>query len=92
MGRGIFICSFSTDIADLKRGKRTDENMLAALSKNPRVSTFDMSEHQWLWKGLADMEKRGLIVSQEEPYPWHKYKLTDAGQALLRPNEQGQRP
>jgi len=82
----IFLDSFSGEIADLKRGKRTLENMLAVLAQSPLVSTWDMSEHAWLRNGIADMETDGLIVSADQPYPWLRYELTDKGRALMSPN------
>lgn len=82
----IYLDSFSGEIADLKRGKRTRENMLAVLAQSPLVSTWDMSEHAWLRNGIADMEDAGLIVSADQPYPWLRYELTDKGRALMTPN------
>jgi hypothetical protein len=83
----IFLDSFSGEIADLKRGKRTRENMLAVLAQSPLVSTWDMSEHAWLRNGIADMEDAGLIVSEDQPYPWLQYELTDKKRALMTPND-----
>lgn len=83
MSLGI-ICSFTSPIADLPRGKRTEADMLAALDRNPRVSTFDMSEFPWLWRGIDSLKARGLITEDKgEAYPWHRYTLTDAGKAAL---------
>ena len=82
----IYLDSFSGEIADLKRGKRTRKNMLSVLAKSPLVSTWDMSEHAWLRNGIADMETAGLIVSAYQPYPWLRYELTDKGRALMTPN------
>lgn len=72
------IDTFSGPAADLPRGQRTPENVLAALKKNPRVSTFDMSECRWLRGCLDELKCRGLIVEQDEPYPWHRFKVRDA--------------
>ncbi len=83
----IFIDSFSGEIADLKRGKRTRENMLAVLARSPLVSTWDMSEHRWLRDEIANMETDGLIISVDQPYPWLRYELTDKGRALLTPHD-----
>lgn len=84
MSGRIIVCSFSGAAADLKRGQRTEAHILAALAKSPRVSTFDMSENAWLWRGIADLKSRGLITEDErEAYPWHRYALTDAGRAAI---------
>lgn len=84
MGYRVFIDSFSGDLAELKRGKRTPENALAVLDRSPMVSTWDMSENKWLYRLICDLKHEGLIVEQEQPYPWHRYKLTDAGKARHR--------
>ena len=77
---------FSGEAADLKRGHRGANDVLAVLERHPRVSTWDMSELSWLCAAIDDLERRGLIAAQEEPYPWHRYKLTDAGLAILTHN------
>ena len=82
----IHIDSFSGPASDLKRGHRSSENVLAVLSTQPRVSTWDMGEHDWLRSCIADLRKRGLIVEAAQPYPWHRYELTDAGRLLMTPN------
>jgi len=81
------ICNFSGDLMDLKKKDRTEENALRVLNKSPRVSTWDMTE-KWinrteLWIFLKDWEKRGLIKSVDEPYPWHKYVLTKTGKEVM---------
>lgn len=86
-----FLDSFSGDLADLKRGKRTTENALAVLDRNPMVSTWDMSENKWLYRLICDLKYSGLIVEQEQPYPWHRYGLTDAGKAHLPSNAGNER-
>lgn len=86
MGYRVFLDSFSGDLAELKRGKRTPENALAVLNKSPMVSTWDMSENKWLYMLISDLKHEGLIVEQEQPYPWHRYKLPDAGKARLPSN------
>jgi DNA-binding HxlR family transcriptional regulator len=82
----IFLDSFSGEIADLKRGKRTRENMLSVLARSPLVSTWDMSEYRWLRDEIANMETDGLITSVDQPYPWLRYELTDKGRTLMTPN------
>lgn len=77
---------FSGEAADLKRGHRGADDVLSVLAKHSRVSTWDMSELSWLRAAIDDLERRGFIVAQEEPYPWHRYKLTDAGLATLTHN------
>lgn len=79
------IDTFSGAAADLKPRHRTGEDILAALSRDPRVSTWDMGEHLWLRNGIGNLVRNGLIVKLEEPYPWLRYALTDSGRALLTP-------
>lgn len=82
--RRIFIDAFSGKVADLPKGYRTSEDILKALDKSPRVSTWDMGELVWLRSAISDLKKLGLIVSDpNEPYPWHRYTLTDAGRAAI---------
>jgi len=73
------ICNFSGAAADLPKGKRTETDVLNALSKHPRVSAWDMSETSWLRGCIAELKRRELIVSKDECYPWCRYELTDAG-------------
>ena len=86
MAYRVFLDSFSGEITNLKRGQRTQENMLAVLAQHPLVSTWDMSEHAWVRNEIANMVKDELIVSVEQPYPWLRYELTDKGRALMMPN------
>lgn len=79
----IHICSFSGAAAELIKGHRTPDDILSALKVNPRVSTFDMSEIRWLRERIAFLEKDGLIVSVSEPYPWHRYEITELGMTRL---------
>lgn len=73
----IFIDSFSGPAADLRGKARTSENVLAALKKHPRVSTWDMSEHAWLRRCIADLQRQGLITEDStEPFPWHHYVVS----------------
>lgn len=81
-----FLDSFSGAVADLTPRERTFNNVLRVLSRSPRVSTWDMSEHAWVRNLIGDLKTRGLIVELEEPYPWHRYALTEAGRAALTPN------
>ena len=70
----IFLDSFSGAAADLKPSKRTPHHVLAALSKDPRVSTFDMSEKPWLVACISSLKASGRITEDKsEPYPWHRY-------------------
>lgn len=72
------IDTFSGPAAELPRGRRTPEEVLAALKKNPRVSTFDMGESRWLRGCIDELKSQGLIVEQDEPYPWHRFEVRDA--------------
>jgi len=79
----ICIDNFSGPAADLKGRHRHYMSVLAVLEKNPRVSTWDMSEERWLRGCIDDLLHQQLIVAQDEPYPWHRWTLTDAGRAVL---------
>ncbi len=82
----IYLDSFSGAAADLKKGQRTIENVLAVLANHPRVSTWDMSENLWLWRLIGELKRDGLVAELDEPYPWHRFALTDAGRAAMTPN------
>lgn len=80
----VMLDSFSGAIADLPPRLRTPENALAVLAKHPRVSTWDMSETSWLQRLITNLKGEGLIAAVEtEPYPWHRYELTDKGRQAL---------
>lgn len=74
---GFHIDSFSGPASDLKGAARTPENVLEALRRCPRVSTFDMSEnYRWLPDCIQRLKAAGKIVEVESAYPWHVYKVT----------------
>lgn len=74
----VFLDSFSGPAAELKGGQRTSANVLAALAKNPRVSTWDMSENPWLYACIKELKTAGKIIEKDEPYPWHRYEIVEA--------------
>ena len=79
----IFLDSFSGGAADLKPANRTPNHVLAALSQDQRVSTFDMSEKPWLCGCIDILKRDGLIVEDKsEPYPWHRYNVTAAAHGI----------
>lgn len=71
----VFIDSFSGPAADLKGSRRTPDNVLTALKKNPRLSTWDMSP--WLQGCISILEKEGAIKDVPEPYPWHRWEILE---------------
>lgn len=73
----IFLDSFSGAAADLEKGHRTPDDILMALRNDRRVSTFDMSEHRWLWEGIEQLKRDGRIKELQEPYPWHRYVILE---------------
>jgi len=77
----MFIDSFSGAVVDLPKKERTDKNVISVLTDSPRVSTWDMSENRWLCDIIESLEKRKFIISKDEPYPWHRYKVTEEGKA-----------
>jgi hypothetical protein len=64
---------------DLKKSIRNENGVLNALQMHPYMSTFDMSENLWLVKILDSLKEKGLIVELSEPYPLHKFLVTDEG-------------
>ena len=82
----MFIEYFSGALADLKKDKRTEENALAVLAKHPRVSTWDMSD-KWLCGLIDTLKRKGYIVEHDEPYPWHRFEVTEAGNERLKKEE-----
>lgn len=86
----VHIDSFSGPVSMLPKGQRSDIYILTALHKNPRVSTFDMGGNEWLWRAIVRMEKSGLLASEDEPYPWHRYRITPEGMSVIaKPAEAG---
>lgn len=73
----IFFDSFSGTAADLPRGKRTAEHVLAALRRDPRLSVWDMGEHRWLRKAIDQLRHEGRITDAPEPYPWCRFVVID---------------
>jgi hypothetical protein len=78
----VHLDSFSGSLGELPRGKRTTLDALKVLADDPRVSTFERGP-AWLEALLSDLTFSGLIVELDEPYPWHRYALTDAGKAMI---------
>lgn len=78
----IFLDSFSGSAVDLKPDQRTAENVLAALGKDPRISTFDMSEYPWLYRIIRDLINSGKITEDKsEQYPWHRFVVVENQEA-----------
>lgn len=78
--------SFSGPAALLPKNLRTPAGVLSALQRNPRVSTWDMSEMPWLRGCIDALKASGQITEdKDEPYPWHLYLITSTKNAL--PNE-----
>lgn len=80
---GVFLDSFSGGIGDLTaRQRQQPHTVLQAIANDPNVSTWDM-EPGGLWKTIRSLCERGMIESVEAAYPWHKYKVTEAGRREL---------
>lgn len=80
----ISLDTFSGRAAEIKRGERTVLKLLQALAEDPRISTFQRGTW-WLENLLHDAKRQGLIVEdKDEPYPWHRFDLTDKGRAMLK--------
>lgn len=80
----IYLDSFSGKAADLKRKDRTELNVLRCLSESPRLSVWDLSELAWLRNIVGGLRRSGMIVDVDEPFPWHRFQLTEKGRAALR--------
>lgn len=62
---------------------RTPAHALRVLADDPRVSTFERGT-PWLESLLDELKAGGLVIEDGgEPYPWHRFDLTDAGRRLL---------
>jgi len=76
----IHICSFASAVSDLKPKQKRDPIMvLRCLERNPRVSTWEMGEHN-LYLTINELKRRGWITELDEPYPWHRFGITEGGQ------------
>ena len=83
----IMLDSFSGPAAALPKGYRTAVDVLRALAKAPRVSTWDMDSEPWLRGVIGDLKRCGYLAEdKDEPYPWHRYVLPESGKALAAPH------
>ena len=75
----VIVDSFSGAAAALPRGKRTAEHVLEALRRNPRVSSWDMSEYRWLRNAIYQLLEDGRIedLSAQEGFPWLRYRVVN---------------
>lgn len=90
------IDSFSGSLGELPKGRRTLVYALAVLADDPRVSTFERGAG-WLELLLHELQFNKLVIEDKaEPYPWHRFNLTDAGRQMLAsgntPNVRANRP
>ncbi len=79
----VFIDSFSGDVADLPRKKRTETEVLKVLSRSPRVSCFDMVEHAWLRNIICRLLTKQAVFAVQEGFPWTRYTVTASGKLLI---------
>ncbi len=70
-------------MTDLKECMRNESGVLYALKYHPRISTFDMCGNEWLQVIIKSLEEKQLISPIKAEYPWHKWKLTDAGDKAI---------
>ena len=81
----IYIDSFSGLAAELRPSQRTPGHVLRTLTRDPRVSTFDLIESRWLARCIDALAQAEYIKADpSEPYPWHRYTITDKGRKQLR--------
>lgn len=77
------IDSFSGSLGELPKGRRALVYALAVLADDPRVSTFERGAG-WLESLLHELQFNKLVIEDKaEPYPWHRFNLTDAGRQML---------
>lgn len=67
------IDSFSGSASELKGKNRTCENVLAALRRDPKLSTWDLSEHPWLVSIVSALKQGGHITEAPSAFPWLRY-------------------
>lgn len=77
------IDSFSGTASEMPKGKRTTENLLRVLDRDPMVSVWDMGEYRWLRDLVYGAIKDGLLISADQPYPWCRYVLTEDGRTAI---------
>lgn len=75
MSYRVYLDSFSGAAANLKGKARTADNVLDALCRDPRVSTWDMSENTWLVSAIRQLKREGKIEELHDPYPWLRFKI-----------------
>ncbi len=79
----VHLDSFSGSLGELPKGRRTLVYALAVLADDPRVSTFERGVG-WLELLLHELQFNKLVTEDKaEPYPWHRFNLTDAGRQML---------
>ncbi len=83
----VHLCSFSGKAADIKPKDRNVNILVSVLRKHPRISTWDMSENVWLRDLIKQAMIRDLIKEVDEPYPWHRFVVTESGTNHLRKND-----
>jgi hypothetical protein len=84
----IHVCCFSGAAGELTgRQKRNPMLVLQALSNDPRVSTWDM---ETLWKTIDTLKENGWIAQIVEPYPWHRFVITEDGKNKLEAASKGE--
>ena len=83
----MILCDFSTGISDLTRKQKQNPLIvLYTIMNNPRINTWEMGEHG-LWRTVDKLVKAGYLEVMPEPYPYHRYKMTDAGYKFLEDNK-----
>jgi len=69
----IFIDSFENAVLTKKQHDNGDA-VLAALRRDPKVSTFEMTGT--LWATLKRLAAQGRIKEvKDTPYPWHRFEV-----------------
>ena len=79
----VHLDSFSGSLGELPKGRRTLVYALAVLADDPRVSIFERGVG-WMETLLRELQSAQLVIEDHaEPYPWHRFNLTEAGRQML---------
>lgn len=85
MSGDIHVCCFTTELDDMRRKDQGDDiKVLAALKVSGRFSVFEATANQTVARTIERLQKRGLMETTPEGFPWTKVKVTELGDKLLQ--------
>ena len=71
----VFIDSFSGSASDIPKSELTQDSVLSALLRDPKLSTWDMSESPKLRAIISKLELSGKIKTVDSAFPWHRWEI-----------------